>query len=224
MQLGLSDESAVRRAYLANAGSLDEAHPQVALQRMVQTGVELVVGVAHDPLFGSLVMVGLCGLHTDLLGDRSFRSLPLTDRDAAAMWRELRAAPLLTGYRGTPAMDTDALERLLLRVAQLADDFSEVSELDLNPVSRPLGELRLWMSSSSCSLPRMNPTPTRGVWLFDVRIGRTHDCSVLVRMAPVIQLDRRLQQPYHSHTGDNSYRRRHTKPGDTIYQDQITSG
>jgi acyl-CoA synthetase (NDP forming) len=53
---------------LAIAGSLDEANPQVALQRMVQTGVELVVGVAHDPLFGSLVMVGLGGVHTDLLG------------------------------------------------------------------------------------------------------------------------------------------------------------
>jgi acyl-CoA synthetase (NDP forming) len=101
---------------------------------MVPTGVELVVGVAHDALFGSLVMLGLGGVHTDLLGDRSFRSLPLTDRDATAMWRELHAAPLLTGYRGTPAMDTEALEQLLLRVAQLAGDFPEVSELDLNPV------------------------------------------------------------------------------------------
>jgi acyl-CoA synthetase (NDP forming) len=134
VQLGLRDESAVRQAYLAIAGSLDEAEPTVALQPMVQTGVELVVGVAHDAVFGSLVMVGLGGVHADLLGDRSFRALPLTDRDAAAMWRELRAAPLLTGYRGTPAMDTDALEQLLLRVAELAEDFPEVSELDLNPV------------------------------------------------------------------------------------------
>jgi len=129
VQLGLSDESAVRRAYLANAGSLDEAHPQVALQRMVQTGVELVVGVAHDPLFGSLVMVGQRRLHTDLLGDRSFRSLPLTDRDAAAMWRELRAAPLLTGYRGTPAMDTDALERLLSGLRSLRMTFQRCQSL-----------------------------------------------------------------------------------------------
>jgi len=134
VHLGLSNELAVREAYLAMADSLDEAEPQVALQRMVQTGVELVVGVAHDSFFGSLVMIGLGGVHTDLLGDRSFRSLPLTDRDAAAMWRELRAAPLLTGYRGAPAMDTDALEQLLLRVAQLAKDFPEVSEFDLNPV------------------------------------------------------------------------------------------
>jgi acyl-CoA synthetase (NDP forming) len=100
----------------------------------LQTRVQLIVGVAHDQLFGSLVMIGLGGVHTDLLGDRSFRSLPLTDQDAAAMWRELHAAPLLTGYRGMPAMDTDALEQLLLRVAQLAEDFPEVAELDLNPV------------------------------------------------------------------------------------------
>jgi acyl-CoA synthetase (NDP forming) len=85
VQLGLSDESAVRQAYLTLAGSLDEAKPKVALQRMVQTGVELVAGVAHDALFGSLVMVGLGGVHTDLLGDRSFRTLPLTDRDATAI-------------------------------------------------------------------------------------------------------------------------------------------
>jgi acyl-CoA synthetase (NDP forming) len=134
VRLGLSDESAVREAYQAIGRSLDEAEPQVALQRMVQTGVELVVGVAHDSLFGSLIMVGLGGVQTDLLGDRRFRSVPLTDRDAAAMWRELRAAPLLTGYRGMAAMDTDTLEQLLLRVARLAEDFPEVSELDLNPV------------------------------------------------------------------------------------------
>jgi acyl-CoA synthetase (NDP forming) len=134
VRLGLSNESAVREAYQEIARSLDEAEPQVALQHMVQTGVELVVGVAHDSLFGSLIMVGLGGVQTDLLGDRRFRSMPLTDRDAAAMWRELRAAPLLTGYRGMAAMDTDMLEQLLLRVARLAEDFPEVSELDLNPV------------------------------------------------------------------------------------------
>lgn len=130
----LSNDSAVREVYQAVARSLDEAEPPVALQRMVQTGAELVVGVAHDPLFGSLVMVGLGGVHTDLLGDRTFRAVPVADRDAAAMWRELRAAPLLTGYRGMPAMDTDALEQVLLRVARLAEECPEVSELDLNPV------------------------------------------------------------------------------------------
>ncbi len=75
--------------------------------------------MVHDALFGSLVMVGLGGIHTDVLGDRSFRSLPLTDQDAAAMWRGLRVALLLTGYRGAPAIDINALEQLILRVAEL---------------------------------------------------------------------------------------------------------
>jgi acyl-CoA synthetase (NDP forming) len=93
VQLGLSDESAVRHAYLALADALDEVERLVAVQRMVSTGVELVVGVAHDQLFGSLVMIGLGGVHTDLLGDRSFRAVPLTDHDVVAMWRELRGSP-----------------------------------------------------------------------------------------------------------------------------------
>jgi acyl-CoA synthetase (NDP forming) len=169
VRLGLLDESAVREAYLAIARSLDELEPQVALQPMVQTDVELVVGVAHDSLFGSLLMVGLGGVHTDLLGDRSFRALPLTDRDAAAMWRELRAAPLLTGYRGTPAMDTNALEQLLLRVARLAEDFPEVTELDLNPVIA---------ASSGAALDiklKLQPTEDEpDAYLRSLAIRRTH--------------------------------------------------
>ncbi|GAB3829087.1 hypothetical protein GCM10027610_015200 [Dactylosporangium cerinum] len=73
-------------------------------------------------------------MHTDLLGDRALRLLPLTDRDAARMWRSLRAAALLTGYRGAPPVDTAALEDLLLRLGRLAEDLPDVAELDLNPV------------------------------------------------------------------------------------------
>jgi len=101
---------------------------------MRRGGVELVVGAVHDPLFGSLVMLGLGGVHTDLLDDRTFRLLPVTDRDASRMWRSLRGAPLLTGYRGSAPVDTDRLEDLLSRVGRMADDLPEVAELDLNPV------------------------------------------------------------------------------------------
>lgn len=78
VRLGLSDEAAVRAAYLSIAGSLDEAEPEVALQPMVQTGVELVVGVAHDALFGSLVMVGLGGVYTDRRARRSILPIAAT--------------------------------------------------------------------------------------------------------------------------------------------------
>ena len=134
VKLGLADADAVRAAYHAIADATGAPAPAVVVQPMVQPGVELVAGIVHDPLFGSLVMLGLGGVHTDVLGDRAFRLLPVTDVDAAGMWRSLRAAPLLTGYRGAPAVDTAALEDLLLRLGRLAEDLPEVAELDLNPV------------------------------------------------------------------------------------------
>jgi acyl-CoA synthetase (NDP forming) len=76
----------------------------------------------------------LGGVNTYLFADRALRLLPVTDTDAAAMWRSLRAAPLLAGYRGGPAVDTQAVEELLLRLGRLAETLPEVAELDLNPV------------------------------------------------------------------------------------------
>jgi acyl-CoA synthetase (NDP forming) len=124
----------VAAAYDAIAAATGQPQPAVLVQPMAHGTVELVAGIVHDPLFGSLVMAGLGGVHTDLLGDRAFRLVPMTDLDAGRMWRSLRGAPLLTGYRGAPAVDTDALEDLLLRLGRLAEDHPEVAELDLNPV------------------------------------------------------------------------------------------
>jgi acyl-CoA synthetase (NDP forming) len=73
-------------------------------------------------------------VQTDLLGDRQLRLVPVTDLDAARMWRDLRAAPLLTGYRGAPPVDTRSVEDLVVRLGRLAEDLPEVAELDLNPV------------------------------------------------------------------------------------------
>jgi acyl-CoA synthetase (NDP forming)/GNAT superfamily N-acetyltransferase len=142
VRLNLDGPAAVRDAYAAVVATLGEPWPPVMVQRMAQPGVELVAGVVHDPLFGSLVMLGLGGVYTDLLADRAFRLLPLTDLDTAAMWRSLRGAPLLTGYRGSSPVDTEALEDLLQRVGRLAEDLPEVAELDLNPVlAGPAGML-----------------------------------------------------------------------------------
>jgi acyl-CoA synthetase (NDP forming) len=79
-------------------------------------------------------MFGLGGVATELLGDRAFRILPVTDLDARELVREIRGAPLLLGYRGSRAVDVAALEDLVLRVARLAEDLPEVWELELNPV------------------------------------------------------------------------------------------
>ncbi|GAB1646304.1 GNAT family N-acetyltransferase [Krasilnikovia sp. MM14-A1259] len=133
VRLGLADADQVRAAFAGVTAAGRPGHGAL-VQPMLSDGVELSCGIVHDPLFGSLVMAGLGGVHTDLLNDRVFRLVPLTDLDAGRMWRELRGAPLLTGFRGSVPVDTAAVEDLLLRVSRLAEDLPEVSELDLNPV------------------------------------------------------------------------------------------
>lgn len=132
--LDVGNQHGVREAYASIARGVAAAQPVVLVQPMAPSGVELVAGVVHDHTFGSLVMLGLGGIHTDLLDDRSFRLLPLLDADASTMWHSLKTAPLLTGYRGSPAADTAAVEDLMRRIGRLAEDHPEVAELDLNPV------------------------------------------------------------------------------------------
>ena len=132
--VGLGSPEAVAEAYRAMAARLGTGMGGVVVQPMVAPGVEAIVGVVQDPSFGPLVMFGLGGVATDVLGDRAFRILPLTDIDAAELVRSVRAAPLLLGHRGQPAANVAALEDLLLRVGALADAVPELAELDLNPV------------------------------------------------------------------------------------------
>ncbi|BCB89572.1 bifunctional acetate--CoA ligase family protein/GNAT family N-acetyltransferase [Phytohabitans suffuscus] len=134
VRIGLRGPDEVRAAYRAIAAAVERPEPPVLVQPMARGQAELVAGVVHDPLFGSLVMLGLGGVHTDLLGDRVFRLVPMTDQDAGQMWRSLRAARLLTGYRGAPPVDTGAVEDLVLRLGRLAEDIPEIAELDLNPI------------------------------------------------------------------------------------------
>ena len=129
VRLDLADDEAVRTAFAAIP-----AGDPVIVQEMAAPGVATVVGIVDDPSFGALVSFGLGGVATDLLGDRAYRALPLTDLDAAELVRSPRAWPLLDGYRGSEPADVAALEDLLLRVARLADDLPEVLQLSLEPV------------------------------------------------------------------------------------------
>src|SRR6188474_298581 len=139
VRLNLQNEAAVRRAFndilarARQAGVLD-AVDGVLIQPMLTGGVETMIGVAADRLFGPLIGFGLGGIHVELLGDVRFRIAPLTDRDADELLREIRGFPLLQGYRGKPPADVDALRDILLRVSRLADEIPEIIEPDLNPV------------------------------------------------------------------------------------------
>jgi len=111
------------------------------VQEMVTDGVEMVVGVTHDPSFGPVIVTGMGGTLVELLRDVSVRITPVTDGDVAEMLDELRMAPLLRGYRGSPPADVAALTDLIHRVNAMVEDLPEVAELDLNPVFvRPDGQ------------------------------------------------------------------------------------
>jgi hypothetical protein len=107
---------------------------EVYVQRMAPKGLSCVLEVVDDPSFGALLSFGLSGVATELLGDRAFRVVPVSDVDAAALVRAPRAAPLLAGYRGSEPTRLDALEDLVLRVGRIADDLPEVRSLALDPV------------------------------------------------------------------------------------------
>jgi acyl-CoA synthetase (NDP forming) len=104
------------------------------VQRMVADGVEMFVGMEHDPVFGPVLAVGAGGTAVELTKDIAVRITPITDLDAGEMLRELETFPLLDGYRGAPRTDVHAIEQMLLRVGALVEDHPGISELDLNPV------------------------------------------------------------------------------------------
>ncbi len=139
VHLNRSDEQAVRESFaaiqdrLAKQNQLD-AMEGVLVQPMLSGGVEVMIGVTHDPLFGPLMAFGLGGIHVEILGDVQFRITPLTDRDASDMVRGIKGYPLLTGYRGHAAADLEALEETLLRISRLVEEIPEITELDLNPI------------------------------------------------------------------------------------------
>jgi acyl-CoA synthetase (NDP forming) len=104
------------------------------VQEMVQEGVEMLVGVAHDPLFGPVVACSAGGTTVELVRDVAVRVTPITDLDAEEMVRSLRTFPLLEGFRGAPKVDVAALEEVILRVGALVDSHPSIAEMDCNPV------------------------------------------------------------------------------------------
>lgn len=135
VQLSLSSESELRRAFDELTGTLGAAAElRPVVQAMAPRGVDTVVRAAFDPSIGTVLSFGLAGTPSELLGDLSYRLVPVTDREAGRLIGDLRSAPMLFGWRGSQPVDSRALEELLLRVSMLVDDHPEIVSLDLEPV------------------------------------------------------------------------------------------
>jgi acyl-CoA synthetase (NDP forming) len=137
--VNLTTEAAVRAAFRQLAARVSDAlrpgaDSAIVVQPMVIGGLETLIGVTADPLFGPLVAFGLGGVQVEVLRDVAFRIAPLTDKDADDLMHGVRGFALLQGYRGRPAADIDALRDVLLRVSALSVGVPEIRELDLNPV------------------------------------------------------------------------------------------
>lgn len=139
VRLNLADAAAVGAAYDAIVEAARTHEPTatvdgVAVQPMVKPGTEVIVGMTRDPRFGPVLMFGLGGVLVEILQDVSFRLAPLTGRDARSMMAEIKARPLLEGYRGAPAIDLDRLAEILIRVGEFSIANPAVKEIDLNPI------------------------------------------------------------------------------------------
>jgi acetate---CoA ligase (ADP-forming) len=131
VRLNVENEAAVRKAF---DEIKQEGMEGIVVQSMIRSGVELMIGVTDDPLFGPLIAFGLGGVHVEILADVCFRVTPLTDDDAHEMIRGIRGYRLLEGYRGHAPADIDAIAQVLLRISRMVEEIPEIKELDLNPI------------------------------------------------------------------------------------------
>jgi acetyltransferase len=139
VKVGLEDEPAVRAAFqeimaAARAYNANALLDGVLVQQIAPEGREVIVGVSRDPQFGPVIMFGLGGIHVEVLKDVTFRVAPLTLEEARSMMADIRSAAILQAVRGEPAADLDALAECLTRVSQLALQFPQLTECDLNPI------------------------------------------------------------------------------------------
>ncbi|OWT58984.1 acetate--CoA ligase family protein [Candidimonas nitroreducens] len=139
VQLRLADEAAVRQAWDSMMDRIPARCPGaridgVLLSPMLQDGVEVVLGVTRDPVFGPIAMFGLGGVFVEVLKDVTFRPAPLTLDDARQMIREVRALPLLQGVRGGAAVDLEAIAQALAALSAFAVDCGDTLEsVEINP-------------------------------------------------------------------------------------------
>ncbi len=145
--LHLDSRAAVLDAYETVMAGVARRAPQARVEGMlvapmVRGGIEMIAGVSRDPVFGPVVMVGMGGIHAEVLKDVAVQAAPISEDEALAMIRSLKMFPLLDGARGQPKADIAAAARSVARLSEFASRHAgDVAEIDMNPILvRPQGE------------------------------------------------------------------------------------
>jgi len=137
--VGLKNAGGVRNGYNLIVKNVKKHNEKagivgILVQEMAPSSTEVIVGTIKDPQFGQTLMFGLGGIFVEVLKDVTFRIAPVTADEAREMISEVKAYPLLKGYRGMPPADIDAIVKILLSTSKLAMEHDEIKELDLNPI------------------------------------------------------------------------------------------
>ncbi|NHI94555.1 MAG: acetyl-CoA synthetase [Candidatus Lokiarchaeota archaeon] len=140
IKLNLNSEAEVKQAFdeiMKNAKNYkaDAKIVGMNIQPMVKEGItEVIIGMTTDPQFGPALMFGLGGIFVEIYKDVSFRVCPITEFDANEMIKEIKAFPLLDGFRGRPKADIKAIVDILMKLSKLSIENEEIDQIDLNPV------------------------------------------------------------------------------------------
>jgi acyl-CoA synthetase (NDP forming) len=139
VKLSLNNVTEVKKAYDEILKKVRKQYPDaiihgVSVQKMIQPGTEVVVGTSKDPQFGPVIMFGLGGIFVELLKDVSFRVIPVEQRDAQEMIKEIKGYPLLQGYRGKEPANISVLVEIILKISKLIEENPQIKELELNPI------------------------------------------------------------------------------------------
>jgi acetyltransferase len=138
VQLNLASAGKVRDAYDLMMLRIREKAPDariegVYVEKMVDTGLEVIIGMSRDPQFGPMLMFGLGGIFVEVMKDVTFHLAPITSEEAVQMLLATRSYEILKGKRGQKGVDLEAIANGLQRISQLTTDFPEIQELDINP-------------------------------------------------------------------------------------------
>ncbi|MFP3985391.1 MAG: acetate--CoA ligase family protein, partial [Candidatus Bathyarchaeia archaeon] len=139
VMLNLKSIREIEKAYktiLDNAKNYNPTAKIVGLliEEMVPSSTEVIVGAIKDPQFGPAIMFGLGGILVEVLEDVAFRIAPVSRHEAELMITEIKAFPVLKGYRNKPPLDTNAVAEIIVNTSKLVMDYQEIEELDLNPI------------------------------------------------------------------------------------------
>jgi 3-hydroxypropionyl-CoA synthetase (ADP-forming) len=137
VKVGLDSETLVRETFVDMNERLSKRYEMkgILLEKMVPSGIELIVGLQNDPQFGPVIMVGMGGIYTEIFKDISFRVLPITKQDAIEMIEDLKGKQILKGFRGSEPVDIDMLATALVNIGNLGTDMAAYYEsIDFNPV------------------------------------------------------------------------------------------